>query len=167
MAKITEQERSNLLAMSYEDGKEEMYQVLLQLAEQERIAKEAKEKIEWLNSKRDSLYESILSKASEEEKEMKKIFSDKMILQENQIAEKKIDLGKVSDLIKNKPEFKNGIIKMLENKKITLSAPTRIVKEVNAYAGSTIVSLDDIQSLQTKKEVILAPMDLVAADELE
>lgn len=167
MAKINEQERQNILGLSYDEGKEEIYRVLLELSVQEKALKEAKDKIEYLNSKRDALYESIISKASDEEKEMKKIFSDKMILQENVVAENKIDLAKISNLIKTNSQFKEGIIKMLENKKITLSAPTRIVKEVNANAGSTIISLDDIQSLQTKKEVILSPMELVAADELE
>lgn len=156
--KINEQEKLEIDALSYENGKEELYNTLIKLCEIEAKKQELKEQEEYFNSKKDALYSSVMDKASEEEKEMKKISSSKMICQENSILENKVDLGKIANLIKTNEDFKSSFVKMIENKGLSITAGSKLVKQMNSAAGRTIVTLDDIQSTVTKKEIVLSPI---------
>ena len=161
MGKINEQEKIAIDLLSYEDGKEALYNVLIRLCEIESKKKELKEQEEYFNSKKEALYNSVMDKASDEEKEMKKIFSSKMICQENEVLENKVDLGKISTLIKTNEDFKSSFVKVIENKGLSITAGGKLVKQINSAAGRTVVTLDDIQSTVTKKEVVLSPIEEV------
>ena len=159
--KINEQEKLQIDSLSYEEGKEELYNTLIKLCELERKKQELKEQEEYFNSKKDALYSSVMDKASDEEKEMKKIFSSKMVCQENELLENKVDLGKIANLIKTNEDFKVSFVKMIENKGLSITAGGKLVKQINSAAGRTIITLDDIQSTVTKKEVVLSPIEEV------
>lgn len=168
MAKITEQEKVAINALSYDEGKEKLYEVLINIctlqAEQERI----KAQMEYLNSQKEALYTSVLDKASDAEKEMKKIMSAKMVCQENTVLENKIDLAKIANLMNTNEKFRNAFVKMVIAKGLSISAGPKFVKQINTAAEEVLINLSDIQSLSTKTEVVLSPItDVVESVELD
>lgn len=168
MAKITENEKVQLNQLSYDEGKEKLYSFLLEKTALEVELARIKDKKEYLDSAITALYEAVMEKASDQEKEAKKIISNKMICQENEIIENKTDLGKIANLMKTNEKFKNAFIKLVESKGLNISTSNKLVKQINTIAGEVIVSLEDVQSPTSKTETVLSPItDIIEIDELE
>lgn len=174
--KLKKAEKEQIVLMSADEKKNELYNSLLKTSLLNFIKGEIDKAIKFDDDRVDYIYDSYMSNdASPSEKEHDRIVSDTFIAHTVKKTKKVLNQKHFIERFKNEPEIQNCVLDAIKNEALSFTAYTKLVSAINSEAknrgyiseGEQLVTAEEMTSIGFTSTKELCPLTAYDVDDAE